>query len=289
MEKKEKIKRIFIEYSIMTVATVVMACGIYFFKFPNDFVMGGVSGISMILGKIQNVISPATAMLIINVLLLIVGFIIFGKGFSAKTVWCSLVLSLTLELLEKLVPMNESLTGDTMLELVFAVALPAVGSAVVFNLGGTTGGTDIVAMVLRKYTPINIGVALFFVDVAIVIGGFFVNGIRTGLYSLVGLLIKALVIDVVIENINISKYFFIVTTNPDEVCKYINEKLHKGATIWKATGSYTKEDKTVILAVMTRSQAVALRNHIRDIDKNAFVIISSTSDIVGKGFRNTVE
>ena len=172
MEKKEKIKRIFIEYSIMTVATVVMACGIYFFKFPNDFVMGGVSGISMILGKIQNVISPATAMLIINVLLLIVGFIIFGKGFSVKTVWCSLVLSLALELLEKLVPMNESLTGDTMLELVFAVALPAVGSAVVFNLGGTTGGTDIVAMVLRKYTPINIGVALFFVDVAIVIGGF---------------------------------------------------------------------------------------------------------------------
>ncbi|MBO4423187.1 MAG: YitT family protein [Clostridia bacterium] len=288
MDKEKNVKRTIGEYLLMTAATLLMACGIYFFKFPNNFVMGGVSGISMIIGSVQNVLSPATVMLIINLVLIVVGFFVFGRNFSIRTVYCSLVLSLALEALEFLVPMKGPITDDPMLELVFAVALPAVGSAVVFNLGGTTGGTDIIAMIFKKFTAMNIGMSLFFVDAAIVAAGFFVNGAKTGMYSLVGLLIKALVVDVVIENINISKYFFIVTTNPEEVCRYINENLHKGATIWEGKGSYTKEDKTVIMTVMTRSQAVAMRNHIRQIDKNAFVVISSTSDIIGKGFRSSV-
>lgn len=285
---KKNVKKIISEYLIMTAATLVMACGIYFFKFPNNFVMGGVSGISMIVGAVQNAVSPATVMLIINAVLIVVGFFVFGKKFSIKTVYCSLLLSGALELMELLFPMSKPITDDPMLELVFAVALPAVGSALVFNVGGTTGGTDIIAMVLKKYTPLNIGMALFFVDAAIVAAGFFVNGAKAGMYSLVGLLIKALVVDVVIENINISKYFFIVTTNPEQVCKYINENLHKGATVWEGKGSYTNEKKTVIMAVMTRSQAIALRNHIKETDQHAFVVISSTSEIIGKGFRNSV-
>ena len=244
---KKNVKKIISEYLIMTAATLVMACGIYFFKFPNNFVMGGVSGISMIVGAVQNAVSPATVMLIINAVLIVVGFFVFGKKFSIKTVYCSLLLSGALELMELLFPMSKPITDDPMLELVFAVALPAVGSALVFNVGGTTGGTDIIAMVLKKYTPLNIGMALFFVDAAIVAAGFFVNGAKAGMYSLVGLLIKALVVDVVIENINISKYFFIVTTNPDQVCKYINENLHKGATVWEGKGSYTNEKKTKLI------------------------------------------
>lgn len=285
--KKDKIKLILKEYSLMTAATLVMAAGIYFFKFPNNFVMGGVSGISMLIGSLQNAVSPATAMLIINLVLIVVGFIVFGRDFSIKTVYCSIVLSAALEILELTVPMDGPITGDTMLELVFAVALPAVGSAVVFNLGGTTGGTDIVAMIFKKHTHLNIGMSLFIVDAVIVVAGFFVNGAKAGMYSLVGLLIKALVVDVIIENINISKYFFIVTTVPDQVCEYINVNLHKGATVWQAKGSYTKEEKTIILAVMTRSQAVSMRNYIKTVDPHAFVVISSTSDIIGKGFRST--
>lgn len=288
MKKEINVKRVIKEYLIMTAATLIMACGIYFFKFPNNFVMGGVSGISMLIGRMQTVISPATVMLIINGVLLIVGFFVFGRNFSVRTVYCSLLLSGALELLELIVPMSKPITDEPMLELMFAVALPAIGSALVFNLGGTTGGTDIIAMILKKYTPLNIGMALFFVDAAIVAAGFFVNGIKTGLYSLVGLLIKALVVDVVIENINISKYFFIVTTHPEQVCRYINENLHKGATVWEAKGSYTNENKTVIMAVMTRSQAIAMRNHIKETDKGAFVVISSTSEIIGKGFRSSV-
>ncbi len=285
---KKDVKKTVKEYLIMTAATLIMAAGIYFFKFPNNFVMGGVSGISLLIGRVQSVISPATIMLIINGVLLIIGFFIFGKNFSVRTVYCSLLLSGALELLEVLVPMSKPVTDEPMLDLMFAVALPALGSALVFNFGGTTGGTDIIAMILKKYTPLNIGMALFFVDAAIVAAGFFVNGVKTGLYSLVGLLIKALVVDVVIENINISKYFFIVTTHPEQVCKYINENLHKGATVWEAKGSYTNENKTVIMAVMTRSQAIAMRNHIKETDKGAFVVISSTSEIIGKGFRNSV-
>lgn len=279
-------KRIFLEYLGLTVSTLILSAGIYFFKFPNGFVLGGVSGISLILETVFPFISASTVMLIINVILLVIGLIILGKGFGLKTVYCSMLLSLSLSAFEYLVPMTSPITDAPFLELMYAVILPAVGSAVVFNLGGTTGGTDIVAMIMKKYTSINIGTSLFFVDAAIVASGFFVFGVKCGMYSLLGLLIKALIVDNVIESINISKYFFIVTTHPDEVCKYINENLHKGATVWNGHGSYTHEDKTVILAVMTRTQALSLRNHIKATDKDAFVVISSTSDIIGKGFRS---
>lgn len=279
------IEKPIIQYLILTAGTLAMSAGIYFFKFPNGFCMGGVSGISMILGAIAPKFSAGTVMLMINVALLIVGAIVFGRNFGIKTVYCSLLLSLSLSALEIIIPMKAPLTDEPMLEFVFAVLLPALGSAVIFNLGGTTGGTDIVAMILKKYTSIHIGAALFCVDAIIVACGFFVFGIKAGLFSALGLLSKALVVDGMIDNINISKYFFIITTHPDEVCRYINDCLHKSATIWRGVGSYTHEDRTVILAVMTRTQAVSLRNHIKAIDSHAFVVISSTSDIIGKGFR----
>lgn len=284
----KKAKTTVIEYLIMTAATLIMSAGIYFFKFPNGFCMGGVSGISMILGKVAPQFSASTFMLIINVVLLIVGALVFGRGFGLKTVYCSLLLSLSLSGLELLVPMSAPITDEPVLELAFAVLLPAIGSAVIFNLGGTTGGTDIVAMILKKYTKINTGTSLFFADAAIVAAGFLVFGVKVGMFSTLGLMLKAFVVDSVIENINISKYFFIVTTYPEQVCEYINERLRKGATVWTGSGSYTHEEKTIILAVMTRSQAVELRNHIKNIDPHAFVIISSTSEIIGKGFRSAV-
>ena len=171
-----------------------------------------------------------------------------------------------------------------MLELVFAIFLPAVGSAILFNIGASSGGTDIIAMILKAHSSLNIGTALLCVDVASVLMSFFVFGPTTGLYSSLGLMAKSLVIDEAIENINLCKCFTIICDDPDPICEYIIHDLNRSATTYKAQGAFTHHNKTVILTTVKRGQAVWLRNYIRKKEPDAFILISNSSEIIGKGF-----
>lgn len=281
-----KIKTVIKEYIWITAGALLVALGVYFFKFPNNFSTGGVTGISMLVAHFTTLFSPSRLVLIINMLLLIVGFIFVGKSFAFKTVYASMLMSLSLNVFEKIFPMSAPLTNEPLLELCFAVGLPALGSAILFNLSASTGGTDIVAMILKKYTSLNIGTALFIADAVIVGCTFIVFGPQTGLFAALGLVTKSSLVDSVIEGVNAQKYFFIVTTKPDEICKYINETLHKGATVWHAEGAYTHDDRSIILAVMSRGHAVSTRKAIKQIDEHAFSVISNSSEIIGKGFRS---
>ena len=272
------------EYVMFTIAAAVMVIGIYFFKFPNHFSFGGVSGISIVLAALLPH-TPGNINLVINIFLLVLGFFVFGKEFGIKTTYITLLVSIGPSLLEKIHPMDGPLTDEPVLELMFAIALPAFASAVFFNLGESSGGTDIVAMILKKYTSINIGTALFLSDVFIVICACFVFNIQTGLFSCVGLLAKSLVVDETIENINLAKYFTIICSNPDPIVKYITEELGKGATIYKAEGAYGHQEKTIILTILKRQQAVDLKNYIRRNHPGAFIAITNSSEIIGKGFR----
>ena len=181
--------------------------------------------------------------------------------------------------------MNGPLTDQPVLELLFAIALPAFSSAIFFNLGASSGGTDIVAMILKKYTKVDIGAALFMSDVIIVIMACLVFNIQTGLFSLVGLLAKSLVVDETIENINLVKYFTIICNDPEPIVNYIMNDLGKGATVYKAEGAYGHQEKTVILTILKRQQAVELKNFIRRNQPSAFIAITNSSEIIGKGFR----
>ena len=276
------------DFLLLTVGTLLVSAGVYFFKFPNNFSTGGVSGISVILGALLPGISTGTLVLVINVALLLVGFAVFGRSFGLKTVYCSMLMSLSIYALERLVPMDAPLTTQPMLELVFSVLLPAVGSAILFNLQGSTGGTDIVAMIFRKYTDLDIGKALFCTDFLIATLAGVVFGIETGLFSLLGLLAKALVVDSVIENIHLSKYFTIVTTKPERITRFINEELNRSATVLTGEGAYTQEGRKVLLTVLGRGQAVRLRAFLHEVDPQAFVVITNTSEIIGEGFRQTL-
>ena len=277
--------RRFPDYLIITASTLLIAVGIYFFKFPNNFTFGGVSGFSVVLGKITP-LSPGAANLLLNAILVICGFVFLGKDFGVKTVYSSFLLSAAVWALERLVPMKSPLTGEPMLELVFAVALPAFGSAVLFNSGASSGGTDIVAMILKKHTSADIGRALFYSDLFITLSAFFVFDIKTALFSFLGLLSKSLVIDSVIENINLRKYFQVICSEPEPICRYIVDVLNRGATVFDATGAYSHHHKYVILAVMNRAQAVQLRRFIRSTEPDAFLLICNTSEIIGRGFHS---
>ncbi|MBR5994056.1 MAG: YitT family protein [Lachnospiraceae bacterium] len=283
MTKSERNVEI-VDYIWLTVGTIILDIGVYVFKFPNNFTFGGVTGIAMILAKIGS-LTPATYNLIINVALLVLGFIFLGKSFGVKTVYVSMLNSLLLELMEHVFPMDGPLTNQPVLELIFAIILPSVGAAIFFNRGASGGGTDIVAMIVKKYTSFNIGTALFFVDLSITICACFVFDVTTGLFAFTGLMAKSLVIDQVIENINLCKYFTIICDDPEPICKYITDVLKKSATVFKAEGAYAHSEKTVILSVMRRSQAVMLRNYVRHNHPNSFIMITNSSEIIGKGFR----
>ena len=223
--QKAKVRENVKEYALLTLGTVIMTLGIYFFKFPNHFSTGGVSGMAVILSHYIPNFTNGDFVMMINVLLLIVGYIVLGKGFGGRTTYVSLLMSGLTWGLERIIPMNAPMTSQPLMELIFAVSLPAVGSAILFNLDASSGGTDIVAMILKKYTSMNIGTALLAVDLLIAVSACFVFDITTGLFSLCGLFTKTIVIDTAIENINLCKYFTIVCKDPTPICDFIHTEL----------------------------------------------------------------
>lgn len=278
---KSKLKN----FSLLTISTLIMAIGIYFFKFANNFTFGGITGIAVLVAKFLP-ISASDFSFVVNILLLIIGWIVLGKSFAEKTAYSTILLSVSLSLLERIYPMSHPLTNEPLLELIFAILLPALGSAILFNIGASSGGTDVIAMILKKYTSVDIGKGLMISDLIFTLAGFLVFNVKTGLYSLFGLIMRSALIDNFIESFNRSKYFHVVTSNATCICDFIQNDLQRGATIVNATGAFTGDDKYIILTVLSPSQAVKLRNFIKEHDPKAFLLVSNTSEIIGKGFHS---
>lgn len=283
-------------FLLINLGVLMLAAGVYFFKAPNGFATGGVSGIAILLAKLKISIdlglTQSIYMLVINVILLILGVIILGKKCGALTFYCSLMLSLENLLFELFIPIESisgaaTLTNQPLLELVYAILLTGIGSAVLFRYGASSGGTDIVALILKKYTSLNVSTALLVTDALIAFSTFFVYQSATiGLYSMLGLFAKVFIIDDILDSLNLYKAFTIITSKPDEIDAYIVNDLHRGATIYSAKGVYTNDDKYIIITVCKRTEAIKLRAKVKAIDPSSFVIITKTSEITGKGFRD---
>lgn len=269
----------------MTAGTLIMAVGVYFFKFTNNFTFGGITGFSVLIAK-TGVISASDFTFIANMSLLVLGMIVLGKEFTIKTAYSTALLSITLTLLERFCPMSHPLTDEPMLELVFAVVLPAIGSAILFNIGSSSGGTDVIALIMKKYTSIDIGKGLMLSDVLFTLAGCVVFDIKTGLFSMLGLVIRSYMIDGFIESFNLSKFFNVICSDPEPICDFIKKDLHRGATVVAAKGAFSGQQKYIILTALNRMQAIRLRNYIKAQDPRAFILITNTSEIIGKGFHS---
>lgn len=276
-------KRLF-NLMMITLSIFIMAIGVYFFKFPNNFCFGGITGFATVIAEVTP-ISASNFTLILNMILLIIGFLFLGKSFAIKTTYASTLLSLLLVLFEHLFPMDIPVSNEPMLELVFAISLPAIGSALLFNLNASSGGTDVLAILLKKYTNVkDIGLSLFATDLIMIVVACFVFDIKTALYSFVGLTVKSFMIDGIIETINICKSITIICDDDKPICNYITEVLDKSATVTDGRGAYSNSQKYIIFTTLTRTQALQLRNHIHENHLNAFISVSSTSEVFGKGF-----
>ena len=284
------VKTVLRDYVMLSLGTLLTTVGLYVFAMPHQFVMGGVIGISIVLEPLlPSFITAGVLVMILNMILLLVGFAFLGKDFGFKTVYTSIFLSCVGMLIEWLGRRYDlfPLTDNLLLELVLAVILPAVGTAIVFYYNGSGGGTDIVALIMKKYMRIEGGKALLCVDFLIMLVSF-TYSVEIGLLSMLGLFMKSLIVDKVTKSMLRSKYCIIVTTRPDEIGEYINKKLQRGATMWKGMGVYTHEEKHILLVVMNAKQIRQVRRDIMMIDSRAFTIVEDTSDVIGNGFRALV-
>ena len=271
-------------FFIITISITIMAIGVYFFKFPNNFTFGGVTGAAVVFANLLPV-SASMFSTIANMILLVIGFIFLGKTFAIKTTYATVLLSGELLAFEKLTPLTHPLSNEPMLELIFAIALPAISSALLFYEGASSGGTDVIAMIVKKYTNVeDIGMALFLTDLVMIIIACFVFDIKTALYSFVGLVVKSFMIDAIIENIMLRKSIMLICNDKDVICDFIINELGKSATYVDAKGAYTGERNYIIFSTLTKKQAVELRRFIHENKLHAFMSVMSRSEVFGKGF-----
>ena len=273
-------------FLLLNLGLFLTAVGIALFKSPNQFAFGGTSGVSIILSTLFPRWNVGVFMWIVNLVLVVLGFCLLGWRSMGWTIYSSFARSFYVSACEAIWPLSAPLTDDTFLEFCFAVLLPALGSAIVFNVGASTGGTDILAMILQKYTSLEIGRALMVSDLGIVAVAAFLYGPRTGMYCILGMVLKCTVVDSAIESLNLRKVCTVISRQSQEVEKFIIEELHRSATEQPAYGAYTHRRERVLVTVLTRSEAARLRIFLRKKDPTAFITIVNSSEIIGKGFRS---
>ena len=286
MTQREKVMKYVKQYVLITLSISIMSVGVYFFKFPNNFVFGGVTGTAALVAKLTPMSASAFSSAA-NLVLLVVGLIFLGKEFAMTTGFATFVMSVELMVFEKLCPLSGPLSDQPMLDLLFAIALPAIASALLFNVGASSGGTDIIALIVEKYTHIHsIAVALFITDLFMVIAACFVFDLYTALYSFVGLTVKSLVIDAVLEKIKMCKAILIVCDEKKPICDFVMRKLMRGATYTPCFGAYTDKPHYIIYTTLTRHEADQLQEFIHKEHLNAFMSMLSTTEVFGKGFNH---
>lgn len=293
-ERRKKIFKSVRYWVALNIGIFLLSFSVYFFEVPNNFLMGGVSAIAIFLSNVIPVdfLTADVYLWVINGILIIIGFIFLGKGIGIKTVYCALMYSFEVWVLGKIYSppvAPNTITGEPLLEAIFAVALAGVGQAIMFYCGASSGGTDIIALIIKKYRKVNISAAIIAVDFVVatlsffeIFGGGF--GAKIGLLSILGVTMRAFVIDGVIENIAKTKYVTIITSKPDIAGDIIIKNLNRGFTKYKAEGGFTGETKTIIITVCQRAQAVRLKEKLLKEDPTAFTIITDANEIMGNGF-----
>lgn len=282
-------KKFIKEFIMINIGIAVLAAGIHFFLVPNQLATGGVTGIAQVVNHYVPSMSIPVLLAILNLILFIIGFIFIGPKFGTLTIYASFALSGIIAVFEKVYPMTSTITNDLFIELLFGAGLTAAGLGIVFNQNSSTGGTDILAKIVNKYFHLDLGKAMLCVDFLVTIAATIAFGAKKGMYSILGVFIIGILVDVVIEGMNICKKVEIVSSKGEEIKDFIINELERGATIYTAKGAYTNETREVITAVMGKKEFIKLRNYIKELDKKAFIMTYNIHETLGEGFKDIME
>ena len=266
------------EALILTVAMTIIATSVYFFLVPSHASISSISGLGIVLSNFVPLPLSAITM-ILNVVLLIIGFFTCGKEFGVKTVYTSILLPVLLGLFEKLFPGSESLTGSQELDVICYILIVSVGLSILFNRNASSGGLDIVAKIMNKYLHMDLGKAMSLSGMCVALSAAFVYDKKTVVLSILGTYFNGIVLDHFIFDHNIKRRVCIITKKEEELRKFIINDLHSGATVYEAIGAYNMEKHHEIITIVDKSEYQRLMNYMNHEDPKAFVTVYNGSDM----------
>lgn len=270
-------------YFFITLGAMLVAMAIQLFFIPNQIAPGGVSGIGLILNRLIPAVSVSTYVLGLNILLFIVAFRILGGGFGFKTLYASFALSIFMWILENVIrPAN--ITEDLMLASLVGILLLGTGLGLVFNQDASTGGTDIVAKILQKYFHLSMGLSMTLIDLLVVLLVALMFGLERGLYAGLATFLNGVVINRVVGGFNEKKQVFIISSEKEKIRAFIVHEIERGATIFTGEGAFSGESNYVIYSVLSTKEFVRLKTFLRENVPEAFITVSSTTEVLGQGF-----
>lgn len=278
MNRKNTYTEFIKEVLILTVAIAIIAAAVYFFMVPSHTSISSVSGLGIVLSNFVPLPLSAITM-IMNVVLLIIGFFTCGKEFGVKTVYTSIALPVFLGIFEKLFPDYGSITGSQELDVLCYILVVSVGLSILFNRNASSGGLDIVAKIMNKYLHIELGKAMSFSGMCIALSAALVYDKKTVVLSILGTYFNGIVLDHFIFDHNMKRRVCMITEKEEELRNFIINDLHSGATIYESIGAYNMQKRNEIITIVDKSEYQKLMNFINREDPNAFITVYTVSDI----------
>lgn len=274
MNKRELAK----ELVILTIAVAIIAAAVFFFLIPSHAAVSSISGLAIVLSNfVPMTVSEIT--FILNVVLLIVGFLLCGKEFGVKTVYTSIMLPAFMKLFELIWPDNQSMTGDATLDVVAYVFVVSIGLSILFNRNASSGGLDIVAKIMNKFLHIEIGKAMSLAGMCVALSSAFVYDKKTVVLSVLGTYINGLILDYFIFGQTEKKRVCIITEHEEQVRQFILHELHSGATIYEAYGAYNLEMRREIITIVDKNEYQSLMKYMAEVDPDAFMTVYTVKEI----------
>lgn len=278
MKKKINYAEILKETGILTVAVAIIAAAVYFFLVPSHASVSSISGLGIVLSNfIPLPLSVIT--MILNVVLLLIGFVTCGKEFGVKTVYTSVMLPVFLGLFEMLFPNFGSMTDSQELDVLCYILVVSVGLSILFNRNASSGGLDIVAKIMNKYLHMELGKAMSLSGMCVALSAALVYDKKTVVLSILGTYFNGIILDHFIFDNNIKRRVCIITKKEEELRQFITRDLHSGATIYEATGAYNFEKHNEIITIVDKSEYQKLMKFINELDPKAFITVYNVSSM----------
>ena len=273
-----RIRKTIEEFAIITVGTIIVAIAVFFFMLPSHVSVGSGAALAMVLSNFIP-LSVSTITLIMNVGLLIIGFLLIGPEFGAKTVYCSILMPLVMGVFEKIFPNFQSITQDPLLDVICYILVVGVGLAILFSRNASSGGLDIVAKIMNKYLRMDLGQAMSASGIIVALSSALCYDSKTVVLSLLGTYFGGMVVDHFIFGINIKRRVCVISNDLEPIVDFVLHELHSGATLNEIIGAYDRTPRMEMVTIVDKNEYKKLMDYVRKIDPKAFVTVYSVSDM----------
>ena len=274
MKLRETLK----EFSIITAGTTIVAAAVFFFMLPSHVSVGSGAALAMVLSNFIP-LSVSTITLIMNVGLLIIGFILIGPEFGAKTIYCSILMPVIMGIFERIFPGFQSITQDPLLDVICYILVVGVGLSILFSRNASSGGLDIVAKIMNKYLRMDLGKAMSYYGIAVALSSALCYDSKTVVLSLLGTYFGGMVVDNFIFGINIKRRVCVISEHLDEIVHFVIHDLHSGATLNEIIGGYDRTPRMEMVTIVDKHEYRLLMDFLHKVDPKAFVTVYSVSDM----------